>query len=168
MPEESTPEPDLEKRTSILKKIKDVWGQLAFGGSIIGAVVGGYVTLDNKLDEYEQRGVDIVELKRSNESLRAEQRVINERVTTSVNEATRQITNEFMTRDEVDRELRANILAVLNEVRARHGVVTLATPSEGTARRVSIREAQQRADSATARSGDAMPQGDPLSGLDGL
>lgn len=159
------------RRTRLFKKLKDWWGKITFVVTIVGTVVGGVVWVDDKLDEYAQRAVDLADLKASNAAIRAEQDVINERITDSVTNATKQITTEFETRDTVDRELRANILAVLNEMRARHGVVTLAQPTGGgrpIRRRIPIQEAQEEADHATIRSGNALPQDDPLSGLGGF
>jgi hypothetical protein len=155
------------KRGRLFKKLKGWWSQITFVATIVGAFAAGTIWVDDRLDEFEQRGVDIGELKESNAALRNDQDTINERITKNVNDATKQITEEFELRDHVDAELRANVLAVLTEMRARHGVIPLAGGG-APQRRVAVQEAQEASDHATIRSGNALPQADPLSTLEGL
>ena len=162
------------RRTRLFKKLKETWTQLTFVATVLGTLVGGIVFVDDKIDEIEQRGVDLADLKNTTASIRAEQAAINLRITENVNKATKQITAEFQTRDHVDEELRRSILATLSEVRARHGVITLADPGGGThpvrrrATRQEVEAAEAASDTASIRTGNALPQGDPLAGLDGL
>ncbi len=153
-------------KKSVVEYVKTWWSQIALLITIITTIVTGYRWVDERFDEYEQRGVDIGDLKETTNSLRGEQSAINNRITTSLNEGRQQIAQEFEERDAVDEELRAYITAVRNEMRARHGVVTLA--ESGTRRRVSVREAESQADEASRTAAQARPSGTPLEGLDDL
>lgn len=147
-------------------RLKSWWSQVSLLLTIIGAVITGVMWVNSKFDEYAQRGVDISDLKESNAALRAELAVVNTRLSENVTAGREQIAQEFQHRDAVDRENRELTLAVRNEMRARHGVVTLA--EDNTRVRISVREAEARSDAAATSSGAAAPQTDPLSGLDAL
>lgn len=150
------------KKPGMLQRLKAAWSQLTFLVTAVGVLVGGVVWVDDKIDEIEQRGVDVTELKQSNARLRAEQAATNTRISEGVTAITLRVTAEFRARDVVDRELDARISAVLRELRTRHGVLVLADEGHRRSRVTQIREAQAASDGASV----AMP--DPLEGLGGL
>ncbi len=168
------------------KKLTSLWSKATFVVTVLGTLIGGGIWVKDRLDTIENNSTDLSDLKDSNAAILATQREQDQRITDQVNRATKMIRDEFEQRDQVDRELRANIRAVLVELRARHGIITTADDrvfpeaeaeaasasrvrgGAAVSRRRRVQEAQEASDRATIRSGNALPQGDPLAGLDGL
>lgn len=153
------------------KRVTTLWGKVTFVLAVLGTVGGAFTWVNDRLNTIERTSADVSTLKDSNAAILETQREQDQRITDQVNRATKMIRDEFAARDEVDRELRANIRAVLVEVRARHGIITTADVEGATTpvrARVRVQEAQEASDRATIRSGNALPQSDPLAGLRGL
>ena len=156
--------PEDDKKAGLMKKLKTVWTHITFVLTMAGAIGGGIIWVDDKIDEIEQRGVDVTELKVSNAQLRSEQAALNERISAGITTTTTRITAEFRARDVVDRELDARVSAVLRELRARHGVLVLADEGPRRSRVSQIRDAQEAADGASV----AVVDDATLDGLNGL
>ena len=161
MPEEK--ETEQPKKVNWYQRGKSAWGAVTFVVTVMGTLIGGYVWIDNTLDAYEQRGVDIDDLKRSNQEILGAQQRMNKAITDNMNATRESLRDEFHERDLAARALDARITAVLNEMRARHGVVPLAGESS---RRVQVRRLAAETEAAGDRAEEARPSDDPLSGLD--
>jgi len=152
------------------KKLKGSWSHVKTILGVVAALLAGHTWVNAKLTAIEQSAVDISTLKTAASSLREEQADINERVAENVNISRELIIDELNVRDNVDEELRHDILAILNEMRARHGVIPLA--SGGVVRQHDmprlIQEAQDEVDTSITRSSVMQPTAPPLMALDDL
>lgn len=142
-------------------KLTGAWGRMIWVVTVIGTFITAYNWVNDKLETIEQNAVDMQEMKTANNGILQEQRQLSQRITNAVQEGNNRITQAFEQRDEVDRHQEARITAVLNEVRARHGVVPLA---DGETRRVQIRRIEEEERRARASTGNA-PEPPTLEGL---
>ncbi len=152
--------------SGIWKKAETHWARYSLTIAVLGSAVAGYNWIDNKLDRIQQSAVDITQLKESNQAILDAHNATNQRFSEYVNRAQDQIAEEFRKRDEADVARDARSTAILNEVRARHGVVTLADSAQPRSR--VVRRAQEASDEASSSALSAVPEDDPLSGLDAL
>jgi hypothetical protein len=103
---------------------------------------------------------------------------VHERLDTYITESTRVVRARFQEDEQSITQLRGAVGNLQTEVRVRHGVSTFVPPAapgaSGDALPVRLRRSEQieaaaeQSDQAYVRSGNAMPDDDPLAGLEGL
>jgi predicted glycosyl hydrolase (DUF1957 family) len=151
------PEPSDKKPPTIIttiERFRKAWGQLTFMATVLISIGGGFLWVNSRIDEYQQRGVDLTELKRASNELRQEQRAINARLAEAVEEIQEAARAQFDRRENQHRELSSRISAVLTEMRARHGELPLA---DAPNRRTQIRRSVRATDEVYAAEPEALP-----------
>jgi len=119
-------------------------------------------TVEDQQDTIEQLQVDL------------EESDVHERLDNYISESTRLVRARFQQDERSMSQLRGAVGNLQVEVRVRHGVATFMPPGAGAGGDVHLRRSEQieaaaaQSDQAYVQAGDAMPDDDPLAGLEGL
>lgn len=152
-----------------LKKLLKRWATFMAVCGVVGTLWTAFSYVKDKLDAIEESTASISDMKDQNAALTGRIDELEQNLEAAINRRTLATQTEFAQQREVDVELRGSINSVLTEVRLRHG----ADPPEGglhptRSRAAAVREAARESDNAQIRAGNAMPQADPLAGINEL